>query len=173
MNACGVSIVHITDELAQQTASLLHSFALRRPSEGVVYWFGIELGDVAVVTTLIIPDADTQDGCVHTSVEANAAAIGVITGTPLVFLGQAHSHPGRHVSHSSVDDEESFARFDGAISVVVPWFGRYGLRSSECGVHRHIGGRFARVSDTNAHLRILPGFADLRTASGKGLSDVK
>lgn len=72
-----------------------------------------------------------------------------------------------------VDDEESFARFDGAISVVVPWFGRYGLRIGECGVHRHVGGRFARVRDPHAHLRIFPGFADLRTASGKEVSDAK
>jgi hypothetical protein len=114
MNVPCIPVVHITDELAQHTASLLNSFALRRPSEGVVYWFGIEIGETAIVTTLIVPDADAQDGCVHTSVEVNAAAIGVITGTPLVFIGQAHSHPGRNVSHSAVDDEESFAQFDGA-----------------------------------------------------------
>lgn len=167
MNTRGFPIVHITHELAQQTASLLNSFALQRPSEGVVYWFGIESADKSVVTTLIVPDADTRDGCVHTSVESNAAAVGAIVGTPLVFIGQAHSHPGRHVSHSIVDDEESFARFDGSISVVVPWFGRYGLRISDCAVHRHTDGRFVRVRDIAAHLRILPGLVDLRAMPGK------
>lgn len=168
MSSQGVPLIYMTAELAQKTAMLLDSFAQRRPSEGVVYWFGIESGDIAVITTVIVPDADTSDGCVHTSVEANAAAIRVITNGPLVYIGQAHSHPGRHVSHSPVDDEDTFARFEGAISIVVPWFGRYGLRINECGVYRHLGGRFRVVSDVHAHLRIVPGFADLRSVKGNG-----
>jgi hypothetical protein len=157
-----MAVIYLTDELAQQTARLLDSFASHRPSEGVVYWFGIEHGKVAVVTTLVVPDADTKDGSVRTSAQANAEAVGVITGTPLVYLGQAHSHPGHHVSHSSVDDEQTFARFDGALSVVVPWFGRYDLRIDQCGVYRHIGGRFRLVQNLDVHLRIIPGRADLR-----------
>jgi hypothetical protein len=154
--------IYITEELGERTAQLLDSFASEQPSEGIVYWFGLELEKCSVVTTLIVPEADTRDGCIQTSVEANAEVIRVIVGSPLVLIGQAHSHPGRNVSHSSVDDEQSFARFDGALSVVVPWFGRYGFRIEECGLHRHVGGRFVRVRDSYAHLRIVPGFADLR-----------
>ena len=157
-------IVYITDELAQQTARLLDSFALRVPAEGVVYWFGIEHDTVAVVTTLVVPDADTTGGSVRTSARANANAIRVIVGTPLVHLGQAHSHPGWQVSHSSIDDVDTFARRDGALSVVLPWFGRYGFHLGQCGVHRHIDGRFRHVRDVNEHVRIVPGFADLRAA---------
>jgi hypothetical protein len=173
MSSEHVPVIYLTNELAQKTAMLLDSFALRCPSEGVVYWFGIESGNAAVITTLVVPDADTSDGCVHTSAVTNAAAIRVITGSPLVYIGQAHSHPGHHVSHSPVDDAETFARFEGAISVVVPWFGRYGLRINECGVYRHLGGRFRGVSDVDAHLRIMPGFADLRTAKGEGDSNAR
>lgn len=61
----------------------------------------------------------------------------------------------------------------GPISVVVPWFGRYGLRINECGVYRHLGGRFRGVSDVDAHLRIMPGFADLRPAKGEGDSNAR
>jgi hypothetical protein len=60
-------LVYLSDELAQTTAGLLDSFAQRRPSEGVVYWFGIDQGRTAVVTTLIVPDADTTGGLVRTS----------------------------------------------------------------------------------------------------------
>jgi hypothetical protein len=168
MNVQHVPVIYVTNELAQQTAGLLNSFASRRPSEGVVYWFGLESGVAAVVTTLIVPDADTADGSVRTSAQVNARAIGVITGTPLVYLGQAHSHPGPHVSHSHIDDEETFARFDGAISVVVPWFGRYGLHIEECGVYRHLNGRFREIRDLGTHLRILPGLADLRLTNPEG-----
>jgi len=158
-----VPVIYITQELADETARLLNSFAECSPAEGVVYWFGFHTSEWAVVTTLIVPDADTSDGSVRTSVEANAEAIGMIVGTPLGYLGQAHSHPGSRVSHSSTDDHQTFARFDGAISVVVPWFGRYGFRLSECGVHRHVNGDFRQVRDVELHVRIIPGFADLRS----------
>jgi hypothetical protein len=153
----------ITAELAAETARLLDSFATERPSEGVVYWFGLEFDSIAAVTTLVVPDADTSGGGVTTSAVANAAAIGAIVGTPLVYLGQAHSHPGSHVGHSSVDDHETFARFDGAISVVVPWFGRYGFDLRRCGVHRHVGGRFQKVENLDAHIRVVPGLVDQRS----------
>ena len=163
MKSKELPVVYISNELAQQTAALLDSFARRRPSEGVVYWFGIEDTRAAVVTTLVVPNADTTAGSVRTSPEVNAEALSVITGTPLVYLGQAHSHPGHHVKHSCFDDEQTFARFDGAISVVVPWFGRYGFHLPECGFYRHQSGRFREVNDVYKHLRVVPSSQDLRT----------
>lgn len=158
-------VILLTNELARETARLLDSFATERPSEGVVYWFGLELGAFSVVTTLIVPDADTRNGGVKTSAAANADVLRAIVGTPLAYLGQAHSHPTSHVGHSLVDDEETFARFDGAISVVVPWFGRYGFDLRRCGLHRHIAGHFREVRDVEAHIRLIPGLLDLRARS--------
>ncbi len=161
-------VIYLPDHLAQETARLLDSFATLRPSEGVVYWFGIDTPEIAMVCSLIIPDADTANGCVRTSAQANAAAIMTTVDTPLVYLGQAHSHPGGFVSHSGTDDNETFARFDGAISVVVPWFGRYGFHLGQCGVYRHIDGRFRQVSDVDGHLRVIPGIVDLRSRHSGG-----
>ncbi len=158
-------IVYITNELAQNAAELLDSFAQLRPSEGVVYWFGIEAGNTALVTTLIVPDADTTHGSVSTSAKANAAVMRTVVGTRLVYLGQAHSHPDSNVLHSSYDDNHTFAAFDGAISVVVPWFGRYGFKLADCGIYRHQNGRFEEVMNTDQHLRLIPGFKDLRTSA--------
>lgn len=155
--------VYITDCLAAETARLLDSFARTQPGEGVVYWFGIESAGGSVVTSLIVPDADTSQGCIRTTVEANALAVTATVDTPLVYLGQAHSHPGSFVQHSSTDDTETFARFDGALSVVVPWFGRYGFNLEACGVFRHIEGRFRAVKEVRSHLRVIPGVLDLRT----------
>jgi len=156
--------VLITRTLLDRTAELLASFAEQRQAEGVVYWFGIEFGASAVVTTLVVPNADTRWGCVRTSPEANAEALSAIVGTPLVLIGQAHSHPANGVRHSRVDDQETFARFDGAVSVVVPYFGRRGLNLRRCGVHRHGGGEFSVVppSQVEQHIRVLPGEEDFR-----------
>lgn len=157
-------VVYITDTLLEETGILLASFAEGVESEGVVYWFGFEMGDRAVVTTLIVPDADTSRGCVSTTPEANGEALGVIVGTPLVLLGQAHSHPGGWVRHSPVDDRETFARFDGALSVVVPHFARRGVELHDCGVHRHVGGAFKLIGtdELGEHVVVIPGKADLR-----------
>jgi hypothetical protein len=162
MNRRHLPIVYISDELATKTAFLLNSFADAKPSEGVVYWFGIEQQQSAVVTTLIVPNADTTYGSVWTSALANSDAIRVTIGTALVYLGQAHSHPGSSVSHSLVDDSDTFALCEGILSIVVPWFGRYGIQLAECGVHRYVGNRFMDVDRVDDHLRIVPGFADLR-----------
>lgn len=156
--------VYITDVLLEKTAELLASFASARDAEGIVYWFGLELGLRSIVTTLIVPDADTSMGCISTSVEANAEALSVIVGTPLVLLGQAHSHPRNKVRHSWFDNQQTFARFDGAISVVVPYFARRGISLRRCGVHRHIEGifRLVKYSELKKHLVVIPGAADFR-----------
>lgn len=156
--------IHIGTQLLTDTARLLATFAEYMPSEGVVYWFGLELGRVAVVTTLVVPDADTDAGRVSTSAAANAEALNVVVGTPLVLLGQAHSHPSRNVDHSWVDDRDTFAQFDGALSVVVPHYGRRGMDLSRCGVHRHVDGRYERIkkADLRTHIWVLPSLAEYR-----------
>lgn len=168
-----ISKVYITKNLLERTRELLASFAKNSPSEGVVYWFGFELGEAAVVTTLVVPDADTSFGCIRTSPRANAQALSIIIGTPLILLGQAHSHPGSGVRHSPTDDNETFASFDGAISVVVPHFGRKGIELETCGIHRHEGGAFQYIesSEISNHIIVLPAEADFRVKVGtKGKS---
>ncbi len=90
-----------------------------------------------------------------------------------MLLGQAHSHPVSGVRHSETDDQETFASFDGVISVVVPHFGREGIELETCGIHRHTGGAFQYIesSEISDHISVLPGEADFRTkAAVKGKS---
>lgn len=157
-------VLHITDALLFETGNLLASFAEKKRSEGIVYWFGLELDDVSVVTSLIVPEADTSWGCIRTSPEANAEVLNLIVGTPLVLLGQAHSHPSNKVRHSDIDDRQTFASFEGAISVVVPYFGKKGINLRRCGIHRHTGGSFKVISpkQIEKHILVIPGKADLR-----------
>jgi hypothetical protein len=159
-----MTVIYITDRLLRTTAELLASFADPYEKEGVVYWFGLELGDRAVVTSLIVPDADTSNGEVVTSAAANAEALTTVVNTPLILLGQAHSHPRGFVGHSRVDDRQTFAQFPGAISVVVPFYGRRGMALDCCGVHRHIDGKYRRIQPVRVaeHIRVLPGLADFR-----------
>lgn len=159
-----IPIVYITENLLERTRALLADFAETSRSEGVVYWFGFELGESAIVTTLVVPNADTNWGCIRTTPQANAQALSAIIGTPLILLGQAHSHPGSGVRHSSIDDRETFASFDTAISVVVPHFGQEGINLETCGIHRHTDGAFQYIdpSEISDHICLLPGEADFR-----------
>lgn len=159
-------VVMISDTLLSHTALLLASFAAECDAEGIVYWFGMECDITAVVTTLVVPNANTQYGCIATSPEVNAEALSVIVGTPLVLIGQAHSHPAYKVRHSWIDDRDTFARFEGALSVVVPFFGKRGIRLSRCGVHRFLNGRFRVIGGAEMceHLRVIPGEKDCRTS---------
>ena len=166
-------VVFIPATLLEATGRLLASFAAERPAEGIVYWFGLEFGLRAVVTSLVVPDADTRQGDVVTSAAANAEALSAVVGTPLVLLGQAHSHPRAGVRHSPVDDRETFAQFPGALSVVVPFFARKGVDLASCGVHRHLDGRFQFIAPDRVpeHLRILPGIEDFRRAKAAVAGD--
>jgi hypothetical protein len=156
--------IMITRTLLDQTARLLASFAELRDAEGVVYWFGLELGTSSVVTTLVVPNTAPELACVFTTAAANAEAMSVIVDTPLVLIGQAHSHPRGLVGHSRVDDRETFAQFPSALSVVVPFYGRRGADLDRCGVHRHIDGRYVQIANNQIrdHLRVVPGFVDFR-----------
>src|SRR5262249_25196112 len=155
--------VHVSPELLDQTAVSLASFARSRPSEGLVYWFGLEMGEWAVITTLIVPAATTTRYGIKTTAAVNATAVMAIAESPLVLIGQAHSHPHDWVDHSATDDRDTFAQYRGALSVVVPWFGRRGLSLKACGVHRHDGVGFRRLApgEVSAHLVELPRCQDL------------
>ena len=158
------SKIYITETLLGRSAVLLASFADPQRCEGIVYWFGFDDGSRSVVTTLIVPDAEANWGCVATSAEANAEAVMSVFGTPLVLIAQAHSHPGVDVNHSDVDDRQSFPRFEGAVSVVVPHFAKKGIELSCCGVHRFIDGKYRILNwqDVPNHLVVVPGERDFR-----------
>lgn len=161
--------VYITDVLWERSRRLLNSFAAvgSEATEGIVYWFGFETADVGIVTTLLVPDATASWGCISTSAEANAEVLMSVVGTPLVLIGQAHSHPGSDVSHSPIDDRQTFPRFDGAISVVVPHFARNVVGLQECGVHRFVDGAYKNVppSENEDHLVVLLGERNFRKQS--------
>lgn len=62
-----------------------------------------------------------------------------------LYVARIHSHPGE-AFHSAADDANPVITFDGAISIVVPYFG-LGLRRglSACAVFRHERGRWIEL----------------------------
>jgi hypothetical protein len=66
-------------------------------------------------------------------------------------VSRIHSHPGL-AFHSETDDRNPALTFDGAFSIVVPYFGlglRHGLDS--CAVYRLEAGRWNHLGNDRAH----------------------
>jgi hypothetical protein len=155
--------IYISDALLKRTAAIIASYAEDVPSEGLVYWFGIDVGGQSVITTLMVPDAHSSWGCISTTPEANAEVIMAVEA-PLVLIGQAHSHPGSDIRHSDIDDRQTFPRFHGAISIVVPYFAKKKLDLGQCGIHRFVDGKYIFIQPRNVkdHLIVIPGERDFR-----------
>lgn len=137
-----------------------------RGRESIVYWAGVKREDVWLVTTVIRPGAVGTRGSFKTSPADNARVIEFLSRAGLALLGQVHTHPSSYVDHSAGDDADAFMPKENSLSVVVPYYGRRGLRPlHRCGVHRYESGRFRRLSqaEIDADVCIVPTSRNLAT----------
>jgi proteasome lid subunit RPN8/RPN11 len=134
--------------------------------EGIVYLGGVEADDASVALIAFAPEAETTWGSFRTGSDANNRLVGALMERGLRLVGQVHSHPGGWTDHSDGDDAGALVRFEGYWSLVVPRYGREGMRLlTECGVHLFTAGAFARLTAAAvaARVRVLPAASDLRT----------
>jgi len=137
-----------------------------RGRESIVYWAGVKREDVWLVVTVIKPRAATTRGSFKTSAADNASVIEFLSEAGLALLGQVHTHAGTYVDHSAGDDEDAFMPKENSLSVVVPYYGRQGLRPLRgCGVHRYESGRFRRLApaEVDADVCVVPMSLNLST----------
>ncbi len=73
-------------------------------------------------------------------------------------LAQIHTHPGTWVEHSEHDDERAYSQRAGALSIVVPNYGRGGVVLEDCGLHVREEGEWRMLSleEYDSYLRIIP-----------------
>jgi hypothetical protein len=115
-----------------------------RRYEAVVFWFATidDVGD-AQVQSAYVPDQtplSTDDGIgVYIDGDAITRAILALANDEII-AARVHSHPNL-AYHSVTDDLNRLISHDGAISIVVPYFGRYGLNPRLCSVNEFRLGR--------------------------------
>ena len=134
--------------------------------EGVAYWAGRRITEGCLLTTCIAPAAITSRGSFETSARANARVIAYLGTVGLELIAQVHSHPGDFVGHSDGDDRRALMPYEGFLSIVVPNYGRDGMRPfTKCGVHLFESSRFRRltVDDVERRFRVVDSFVDLRS----------
>jgi hypothetical protein len=134
----------------------------RRKVEQIAYLDGIDNGQVSVVTTLTFPYAIL--GTANFSVPAQAMSqagqhLGVLTR-----VAQVHTHPGEWVGHSGVDCDWAYSQHDGAVSIVLPNYGKSVRDISQVGIHVCRRGTWHEIRpvDRVGFLQILPSLFDFR-----------
>lgn len=129
-------------------------------NEGLALWFGEHRGSLVAITHVVEPyGAGFSASPYHLSLSLRGMAkltdLAEELGAPLV--GQIHSHPGRFLDLSEVDERDGI-RVPDYLSLVCPFYAQMcSLSLQDCGVH--IFGRAA-------YRRLLPPETGQRIAMG-------
>lgn len=146
--AAGRPVVAVLDTVMANSAAVLKGSARQPSTERIIYWAGVKLDEVWLVTTVVRPNAVLQRGSFRTSAADNAAVVSYLSQAGLSLAGQVHTHPGPFVDHSHGDECDAFMPVENSLSLVVPFYGRGGMMPiTNCGVHRFEGGSYRRLSD--------------------------
>lgn len=108
--------------------------------ESVVLWQGRVIDDrTAEITRLVIPRQVTGPYHFNIPLSERLGLIAEVSNDGEFILVQLHTHPQK-AFHSHADDEMAITKHEGAISIVVPYFGKAWQGSfTEVTVHKHQG----------------------------------
>lgn len=140
----------MTDDLAAGSSRLIVARDVRAATEtfisergenrheAVVLWFASvdDAGD-AHVQSAYVPDQTplSSDGGIGVYIDGDAITRAILAlANDELIAARVHSHPAL-AYHSATDDLNRLISHDGAISIVVPYFGRYGLDLRLCSVN--------------------------------------
>lgn len=127
------------------------------PHEGMVFWGGRESPGQTSYLAAATPETESGWGHVRANESQVSAVVQAFRRAGLGLLAQVHSHPGRDARHSIGDDEMIFMPFEGMVSIVVPLYGRTGMRPlSKCGIHQYRGDRWVLCTTKLERLSIVP-----------------
>lgn len=146
--------------------SLLEAWGrMRAPIEQVAFLDGLERDGIGVVTTLTFPDAECSRENYSISSLAMSQAGQHLLKLELVRLAQVHTHPGRWIDHSPWDDAQAYSQRPGAVSIVVPEYGRRPIALERTGVHLRTQRAWCRVPPAQVHqvIGLLPSIVDFRS----------
>jgi proteasome lid subunit RPN8/RPN11 len=107
-------------------------------NEGIVFWLGKHLGDVAIITHVLTLDERwlwKTPNFLQVSTDGMSALADEAERHEVVLVGQIHSHPGNYVDLSMADRRFGISA-PYYLSVVAPHFAQDPSSSwRDCGVH--------------------------------------
>ena len=93
-------------------------------AEQVCYLDGFKSGNLSIVTTLTFPNAELYSGHFHVPASAMDMAGNHLIDYGLRRIAQVHTHPTSWVGHSPYDNEHACSQAVGAVSIVLPDYGK-------------------------------------------------
>ncbi|WP_285009622.1 hypothetical protein [Pedobacter faecalis] len=149
---------YVDSQVLDFTHRVLQDYGNKKPScEGLIYWAGRIEGNKHFITHAIAPKTKASRYGILTTHESNALVVEYLCDNDLVYISQVHTHPGKWVDHSDVDNEETAFRSDGFLSIVVPFFSRNGILPwKQCGIHLFVNDEFQRLGDKYVSRRFIP-----------------
>jgi proteasome lid subunit RPN8/RPN11 len=153
-----VSRLLLCEAVIQPLEQHLRETGLERHEEAALLT-GYIVGDsTGLVTTVILPYTQSNTAGCELPIDVTMKCIDMINQCNQIVLAQVHTHPGR-AWHSDTDNEWAFSDSPGLFSIVVPCFGRYGLRKilgdGAAVYERLAGGEWHRLSCLEVHKRFL------------------
>lgn len=153
----------IIPELIWET--MLEQFQVHLKSvEQVAYLDGLDVEACGCVTTLTFPDASLEKYNYRVSADAMSEAGKHLRKLQLVRLAQVHTHPGSSVAHSPEDDRRAYSQEHGAVSIVIPNYGRN--RGAICEIGFHVrearGWRRVESPEFSTLVSFIPSILDFR-----------
>lgn len=136
----------------------------RKKVEQVCFLDGYRVGKLGVVTTLTFPQADIRKGFYHVPhSEVRRASIHLRTNS-MVRLAQIHTHPSDWVGHSAYDNDNAYSAAVGALSLVLPHYGRRECDLDDAGVHLMTQDGWTEIllENRGSVLALVPSVVDLR-----------
>lgn len=161
----------IPEPVARQIEEILSRD--RRNVEQILFLEGILADDAAIAISVTVPDANLYPGRYSVTPEAISECAQHPLSLGLRRVAQLHTHPGPGVDHSNYDDANAYSFIDGAISIVVPFYGTRGFDPKFCGVHLCENGRWNRTYEPQLHVQIAPILKDYRKCTKKSLTATK
>ena len=144
---------------------MLEQFAReKRRVEQVCYLDGVATGGGGVVTTLTFPNAVLTAGWFEVSPGAMSQAGKHMRAHGLRRLAQVHTHPSDWVGHSPWDDQHAYSHRIGALSIVLPRYGRNSPSLAQVGIHIRTadGWQQIELAFVDKYIRIVPSCCDFR-----------
>lgn len=147
-------------------ASLLDAFAACPEGvERVGFLDGLILGETAVVTTIVVPNAALHWGYYDVPAEAMSQAGQHFRRFGLARIAQVHTHGDANCRHSRRDDAKAYSQREGAVSIVLPYHAMRRPAPSDGTMHVRTARGWMPLSRSKAIQAVLvvPAFLDFRS----------
>lgn len=114
--------ISIKESLIRETLGELKRAGQNEGREAIILWFGKRTTQGLEITEVFNPIQEAGEDFFRIPEEGMKAIMTRIRETRGMIVAQVHSHPAE-AFHSVADDEWAIIRHEGALSLVVPFFG--------------------------------------------------